>query len=340
MSITTRRSLLKVGLGAGAAAGLGVIGTRRAQAAEFTMKLGVDWAADHPGSVAAKAACDRVREATNGRVEIQLFPNNMLGSDTDMLSQVRSGALELMLMPTGVLSTFIPVAAINNVGFAFADYDQVWKAMDGELGAHVRAEIAKTGIMVMPKIWDNGFRQMTTSNKPIQSLADVKGLKIRVPVSQIYTSMWQALEAAPASANVNELYSALQTKVFDAQENPLPNIQFFKFYEVQKHCALTSHMWEGFWLLANRRTWGKLPTDLQDIVAQAFDEGAIKQRQVMAEFSASLRKKLEEEGLAFTTPDRAPFRAQLTKAGFYEQWKKQFGDEAWSKLEAVSGKLA
>lgn len=340
MTMFNRRHLLQLGLGAGVAASAGIASTRRARAAEYSFKLGVDWAADHPGSVAAKAACDRVKEVTGGRVEIQFFPNNMLGGDTDMLSQVRSGALEFMLIPTGVLSSFIPVAAINNVGFAFEGYEQVWKAMDGDLGAYVRQEITKSGVVVMSKIWDNGFRQLTTGNRPVKTLADVQGLKIRVPVSQIYTSMWQGLGAAPASANVNELYSALQTKVFDAQENPLPNIQFFKFYEVQKNCALTSHMWEGFWLLANRRLWAGLPADLRQQIETVFEEGAINQRKVMAEFSRSLRAKLETEGLAFTTPDRAPFREQLSKSGFYAQWRKQFGEDAWAKLEAVSGTLS
>jgi tripartite ATP-independent transporter DctP family solute receptor len=245
-----------------------------------------------------------------------------------------------MLMPTGVLSGFVPVAAINNVGFAFADYAQVWKAMDGALGGYVREQIMKIGLVVMDRIWDNGFRQVTTSSRPVAALSDVEGLKIRVPVAPIYTSMWTALGAAPASANVNELYSSLQTKVFDGQENPLTNIQFFKSYEVQKYCALTSHMWEGFWLLGNRRTWATLPADLQEIVNHAFNDGAVRQRAVMAESGASLQSRLEEEGLTFTTPDRAPFREKLTRAGFYQRWRKQFGDEAWTRLEAVSGPLA
>jgi TRAP-type transport system periplasmic protein len=337
MQTFRRRSILKIGAAVALASATPL---RWARAAEFNFKLGVDWPADHPGSIAAQAACAQVREATSGRVEVQFFPNNVLGSDTDMLSQIRSGGLELVLMPSGVLSTFVPVAAISNVGFAFSDYNQVWRAMDGDLGSFVRAQVEKSGLLIMDKIWDNGFRQLTTSNRPINSLADVKGLRLRVPVSSIYTSMWQALEASPASANVNELYSALQTKVFDGQENPLANIQFFRLYEVQKYCALTSHMWEGFWLLANRRVWGTLPADLQATVSRTLNEGATKQRAVMENFADSLKGKLTEEGLTFTQPDRAPFRAQLTKSGFYAQWRKQFGDEAWSRLESVSGSLA
>ncbi|GJE61357.1 TRAP transporter substrate-binding protein [Methylobacterium trifolii] len=339
MSGIHRRSVLMAGLGAGAA-GLSGLRTTSARAAEFSYKLGVDWPTEHPSSLQAKATCDRIRELTNGRVDIQFFPNNMLGGDTDMLSQVRSGALELMLIPTGVFSTFLPVAAINNVGFAFNGYDQVWKAMDGDLGAHVRAQVTKAGLVVMDRIWDNGFRNLTTSNRPVNALSDVKGLKVRVPVSPIFTSMWSALGASPVSANVSELYSALQTKVFDGQENALPHLQFYKLFEVQKYCAMTSHMWEGFWLIGNRKAWGRLPADLQELVAKAFDEGAVKQRAILASFLGSLEGQLKSEGITFTTPDRAPFREILSKSGFYQQWRKQFGEEAWGRLEAVAGTLA
>jgi len=330
-----RRLVITGGLAA--AAGLAA---RPARAAEFSFKMGVDWPADHPGSVEGKAGCDQIRSETGGKVDIQFFPNNQLGSDTDMLSQLRSGAIEFLLLGTGILSTFLSVAAINNVGFAFADYGQVWKAMDGELGAYVREQLTKSGLVVMDRIWDNGFRQMSTSGKLINSITDVQGLKIRVPMSSIYTSMWTALGAAPAGLNVNELYSALQTKVFDAQENPLPNIQFFKFYEVQKTCALTNHMWEGFWLLANRRVWAGLPGEVQKTISGAMNAAALRQRVSMAEFSNTMGAQLKQEGMTFTSPDKAQFREKLAKSGFYGQWRKQFGEDAWTRLEAFSGPLA
>src|ERR1700742_4750052 len=120
-----------------------------------------------------------------------------------------------------ILSTLIPIASINGIGFAFPDYDTVWKAMDGELGAFVRGEIAKANLVAMDKIWDNGFRQTTSSSKPIKSPDDYKGFKIRVPVSPLWTSMFKAFDASPASINFSEVYSSLQTKIVEGQENPL-----------------------------------------------------------------------------------------------------------------------
>ena len=130
--------------------------------------------------------------------------------------------------------------------------------MDGDLGAYIRGEIAKANLVAMDKIWDNGFRQTTSSSKPINHPDDLKGFKIRVPVSPLWTSMFKAFDAAPASINFSEVYSALQTKIVEGQENPLAIISTAKLYEVQKYCSLTNHMWDGFWFLANRRAWERL----------------------------------------------------------------------------------
>jgi tripartite ATP-independent transporter DctP family solute receptor len=166
-----------------------------------------------------------------------------------MLSQIRSGGVEFFTLSGLILATLVPAASINGIGFAFPDYDTVWKAMDGDLGAYIRGEITKANLVVMDKIWDNGFRETTSSTKPINGPDDFKGFKIRVPVSPLWTSMFKAFDAAPASINFSEVYSALQTKIVEGQENPLAIISTAKLYEVQKYCSLTNHMWDGFWFL-------------------------------------------------------------------------------------------
>src|SRR5436189_6066561 len=145
-----------------------------------------------------------------------------------------------------MLPTLVPAASINGIGFAFPDYDTVWKAMDGGLGAHVRGEIGKAGLVVMDKIWDNGFRQTTSSTRPINAPDDLKGFKIRVPVSPLWTSLFQSLGAAPAGINFSEVYTALQTHIVDGQENPLTLISLAKLFEVQKYASMTNHMWDGY----------------------------------------------------------------------------------------------
>ena len=332
----TRRHML-----AGAAAGLALptMGAF-AQKAEFTLKYANNLPVTHPMNVRAKEMADAIRAETKGRVEIQIFPSNQLGSDTDTLGQLRSGGVDFFTLSGLILGTLVPAAQISGIGFAFPDYATVWKAMDGELGAWIRAQIARKDLVVMDKIWDNGFRQTTTSTKPIVSPADFKGMKLRVPPSPLWTSMFKAFDASPASINFAEVYSSLQTKVVEGQENPLAIIATAKLYEVQKYCSLTNHMWDGFWFLANKKSWDKLPPDLQAIVAKHINAAGVKERADVAELNASLQKDLASKGMVFNATDAAPFRDQLRKANFYSDWKAKFGDEGWSVLEHSVGKLS
>ncbi len=336
----SRRRLLTVGSTALVGGVFGAPFIARAQSAEFSYKYANNLPITHPMNVRAREMADAIKAETKGRVEINIFPNNQLGSDTDMLSQVRSGGIEFFTLSGLILSTLVPAASINGIGFAFPDYDTVWKAMDGDLGKHVRGHIEKANLIPMEKIWDNGFRQTTTSTKPINAVEDFKGIKIRVPVSPLWTSMFKALESAPASINFSEVYTALQTKVVDAQENPLAIISTAKLFEVQKYCSLTNHMWDGFWFLANRRAWEKLPQDVRTVVAKNINAAAVKEREDTAKLNANLQQELATKGLTFNQPAVGPFRDKLRTAGFYAEWKGKYGDQAWDLLEKAVGKLS
>jgi tripartite ATP-independent transporter DctP family solute receptor len=339
MAGLTRRRLLQ-GLSALPAAGLAMGLPRYARAAEFELKYANNLPLTHPLNVRAQEAADRVAKESNGRVTIKIFPNNQLGGDTDMLAQVRSGGVTFFTPSALVIATLVPVAAINAVGFAFADYGQVWPAMDGALGAHVRKAIEKVNLYAFEKMWDNGFRQMTTSGKAIETAKDMDGLKIRVPVSPLSIAMFKALSAAPASLQFSEVYSSLQTRIVDAQENPLPIIQVAKLYEVQKYCSLSNHIWDGFWFIANGRAWRGLPADMQKIVASAINDAAMAQREDIKTLNANVQADLTAKGLTFNHPAPDSFRTKLREAGFYAEWKGRFGEEVWGLLESAVGKLA
>ena len=330
-----RRTLL-----AGAALPLFAIRSRPAHAAEFTLKLANNAPLTHPQTVRQMEAAERIKAATGGKLEIQVFPNNQLGSDTDMLSQLRSGAIDFFTLSGLILATLVPVASINGIGFAFKDYDTVWKAMDGKLGALVRSEVDKRGLIAMEKMWDNGFRQITSSTRPIKTPADLKGFKIRVPVSPLWTSMFQALGASPITINFAEVYSALQTKIAEGQENPLSLIQIAKLYEVQKYVSMTSHMWDGFWMLGNKKSFTSLPADMQAIIARELNRSAMDERTDIAKLNNSVADDLKSKGLIFEEVDKPAFREALKQAGFYAEWKKKYGDEAWAILEAEVGSLS
>jgi TRAP-type transport system periplasmic protein len=337
--IISRRRLLTAGSSAFVAGAIGAPFVARAQQAEFAYKYANNLPATHPMNTRAQEMAAAIKAETNGRFDLQIFPSSQLGSDTDTLSQVRSGGVEFFTLSGLILSTLVPAASINGVGFAFPDYASVWKAMDGDLGAYVRQQIAKANLIAMDKIWDNGFRQTTSSTKPINSPDDLKGFKIRVPVSPLWTSMYKAFESAPTSINFNEVYTALQTKVVDGQENPLAIISTAKLYEVQKYLSMTNHMWDGFWFLANRRAWERLPQDVRAIVAKHINAAGVKEREDVATLNASVQQELAAKGMVVNQPDPGTFRDKLRKAGFYAEWKGKYGDEAWAILEGSVGKL-
>jgi TRAP-type transport system periplasmic protein len=334
--MTLNRRSLVLGAAAGALAAP-FIRVRPAMAAEFNLKLANNQPLTHPSNVRVLEANERIKEQSDGRIEITVFPQSQLGADTDVLSQLRSGGVDFFMLSPLILSTFVPNASLNGVGFAFKDYPTVWAAMDGELGAYVRGEIEAKGLHAFDKIWDNGFRQISTSTGPIETPADLENFKIRVPVSPLWTSMFEAFGSAPASINFSEVYTALQTGVVDGQENPLAILSNFKLWEVQSYVSMTNHMWDGFWMLSNRRSWGAIPDDLKEIVATNFNESAVEQRADIEALNASLQGELESHGMSFNNPDTAPFQQKLSEAGFYQEWEEKFGEEAWAILERSTG---
>ena len=331
--LMTRKQFL-----AGAAVASSVWTTRPARAAShYVIRFGVDLSTDHPTTVNAMEAAKKIKDATDGAVDVKIFPNNQLGDDTHMLSNLRSGAIQMMAIGDNILATLVPSAAIDNIGFAFKTPEMAWSTLDGPVGDIVRADIAKAGLIPMRRIWDEGFRQTTSSTKQINTPEDLHGFKIRVPPSPISLSLFQSLGAAPVTMNVSELYTALQTHVVDGQENPLGNIETQKFYQVQKYCSLTDHMWVGYWLLANGTVWNGMPANYRKIVEDTFDAQAEQQRTANQKLDSTLEAKLKQQGMEFATPDKALFQTALVKSGFYKTWKAKFSPELWAALEKATG---
>ena len=332
----TRRSFVTASIGApliGLTPGI-------ARAAEFEMKWGAFAPPDHPLSVNAVEAAKRIGAESKGRVEIKYFPSSQLGGDTDMLSQVRSGALDLYTTSASFMTTLSPAVGASALGFAFKDYASIWSAVDGDVGRVARKAAAAVNIHVFEKYWDLGFRTVSSGVRPIASLADMQGLKIRVPVLPMFFTMFKALGASPVSMNFSELYTSLQTKLVDGQENPLVNVYTAKLYEVQKFIALTNHCWEGMLIAANRTSFTALPADIQEIITRNINAAGLKEREDMHKLNADVQAKLVAAGVKFNDIDIGPFREKLKQAGYYKEWRAKMGEEAWTALEKTTGPLS
>lgn len=339
MKDLNRRALLKLSVATcGVVAGSGLAAPYvMAKAQPMKLKFGNDLPESHSVNVRLREAIAAIAKDTDGALEIALFPNNQLGSDPDMMSQLRAGALEMATMPGTVLSTIIPSTSLTGVGYAFTGYDKVWAAMDGSVGDYIRGNIAKANLVPFRNVWDNGFRQVTSSTKPIKEPGDLAGFKIRVPLVPLWVSMFSAFGAAPVSIPLAEAYSALQTRIADGQENPLALINTTRFYEVQKYCSLTNHAWDGFWLLASGRVWKNVPDEYKQVMEKHFNAAALQQRDDIVAANVNLQKELEGKGLIFNTVDPVAFQQALAKTSFFKDARAKFGDEAWNLLQKYAG---
>ena len=308
-----------------------------AGAAQFQYKFGTSVPIDDPRNTNAVVMWNAVREQTGGRLDVKLFPDNILGSDTAMLTQTRSGALEFQAISGSILSNVVPVTQIANVPFAWKNADVAYRAFDGALGDYVRKDIAARGLVPMPGILDNGFRQVTTANRPIQTVDDFNGLKIRTANGKLVVDLFKTLGATPTPMGTNELYTALQTHIVDGQENAYHIVETQRYYEVQKYLSVTNHMWDGIWVIANGDAWKALGPDIQRVVTANMLLNARRQRRENNLLNGSLADKLQRQGLKFNTADVSTFKAKLVD--FYPRWREEFGPQAWGLLQQYAGTI-
>lgn len=335
----TRRTLT-FGTVAALAAPAVIIPGRSAYAAEYSLKIGMSMPKSHMAVQILDKACDEMAKESKGRIQLQTYPSSQLGGDVDMVMEVRSGALDFQMAGGSMISNAVPVAGIFSVGFAFKNYDQVWKAVDGELGATVRQTLDQRGFYAQPVAMDNGFRQLTTSNRKVMNVGDVSRLKLRLPIGPVWTSLWASLGAAPTSIDLSELYTGLQTGIVEGSEGGVQQIETFKLYEVQKYLAMTNHMWDGWWIIGNKAMWAKLPDDIRQIMSTNFEKAAREQRAATAADAQKTQDLLHSQGMTVTEPDLDSFRDKLKSSSYYTDWRKKYGDKVWDSLEQAVGKLS
>src|ERR1700712_3753920 len=325
---------------AGALTGVSILLPRFAHAAEINWKFTSSQPAVHPSSVRYLEAAERVKQKSGGRFEITVFHSGQLGTDIDTYTQIRAGAVHMMVLANVITATAAPWTSALSMPFAFKDYDQVWAAADGKLGQLLREDLKKAGYLSTNKILDSGFHQITNNKGPINTVDDIQGLKLRAPPSPIQVSTWKAIGAAPASMNFSELYTALQTGVVDGQESTASLAKTTRLYEVQKYMSITSHMWDGWYTLINPRAFGKLPKDMQDLLMESFDQAGIDERKDLLALNQDAQAFMVEKGVRLNTvADTSSFRKKLKDVGFYTEWKEKLGPDVWNALQEISGPM-
>ena len=302
---------------------------------KMTLNLGHGAVPDNPRHIVALQFADYVKEKTNGRIAIVVHPSESLGSDRQMAEKVASGALDMSINSQGPIASYNTKLNVVGLPFLFSKPEQAYAVLDGEVGDQISKECIPSGFRILA-YWDNGFRHITNSKRPIYVPKDLQGLKIRTPEDKMTISIFRALGANPQPLAFGELYMALSQGLFDGQENPIVNIYASKLYEVQKYLSLTNHKYETCPLIISEFTWKKLSKADQDLLLEAARKFATVHREMNNKANEDLLAELKKYGIQVNTADVAAMKAAT--ASVYKEYEPIFGKDLINKVQEIAQK--
>ena len=319
----SRRTL---GCAAGAAVAMPFI--RPARAAQ-RLRFAITNAKSTSYGAAAAAMARVVREGSDGRIELEVFTDGVLGSEVAMLAAVRAGTLDLTIVASGLLGSYVPAAGLFDLPFLFKSVDQARRVLDGSIGRDYAAQCQAAGIPVLA--WaENGLRHLT-SNRPIRQPSDLQGLKLRIMPAPLLLQSFKAMGADARSLSIVQLYDALRLGQFDAEENPIPNIIFYQLFEVQSNLLLTGHTYSAACIAASPDMLDDLATADRALLMRGAEAGVAASRALVADVERTGLSFLREHGMTVVSDfDRAGFEAAAEPA--HALAAEQFGAERLAQL--------
>lgn len=306
-----------------AVAGMAITASAGVASAETTLKVGHVFAADHPWQVALEGLSKDVAEATDGEVNIEVYPSSQLGGDREVAEGLGLGTVEMGLFGTGALQVLDKRLIVEELPYAWPTRESAYAALDGELGDALSDILEEHDIHAI-SWWESGYRHITNSVKPIEAPADLEGVKLRVPEAELRLDTFRELGAQPTPMAFSEVFTALQQNVVDGQENPLATIYASKFHEVQDHLALSGHIWGSGVLAISSSAWDELTEEQQQILMEKAAIWRDREREMIRESDDEVLAKLKEAGMQVTEPDAAAFQEAV--------------QPVWTKYEDVFGK--
>jgi tripartite ATP-independent transporter DctP family solute receptor len=298
-------------------------------AAPVVLKLGHVSASDPKDNWQAGALefARIVEEKSKGDIKVQVFPSSQLGNDRDMAEGMRLGSVDLSLN-AGVLSNFEPRLGLLEIPYIFRDAEHMRKVLNGPIGEELATALQKSGIRVLGW-WERGPRELT-ANKPVKTVADLKGMKVRVPEIPVSIDAWRSFGANPTPMAFGEVYSGLQQKVIDGQENPLAIINSAKLNEVQKYVIKTNHVYGYVALAMSEKSWQKLTPDQRRVVADAAKEATAFENSLVWTNESQLAKELQGKGMEFVETDLKSF-ADAAKP-VHEKYAQKLGKDLYDRI--------
>lgn len=302
------------------------------QIENIDLKMGFSTDENDPRVSSTLIFKEEVEEKTDGRITVTLCPNGELGSDAELIKGVILGTVDMTVSSAGNFANYADKVGVSAFPFLFSDFEEAWEFMDGSLAAELDAELEEYNIKVLAH-YDNGFRCVTTSKKagPVKSVKDMKDLNIRTPENQIVMETMAVLGASPHILDFTELYGALKSGEFDAQENPIPIIYNHKLYKVQSYLAVTNHSYDAMPFVIRKDIWDRLSEADKKIFEAAAGKAQEANRQAIKQQTEEYVQKLEEKGMEVTYPDLAEFKEATQDV--YDYFASSYGEELMGQLK-------
>jgi len=307
-----------------------------ALAAQYTIKFSHVVSPNTPKGKAANYFAKRVAELSHGKMEVKVFPNAQLGKDKVILRKMKFNTVQMAAPTFSKFTGLVPQLGLFSLPFIFKDENHLHKVLDGEVGQKLLNMVTKKGYVALA-YWDNGFKEMSDSKRPLIKPDDARGLKFRVMDSKVLIAQFREIGAIPQPLPFSEVYSALQQGVVDGQENTISNIYTKKFYEVQKYMTMTNHGYLGYMVVMSKKFWNRLPNDMKKVVKQAIKEATAKERiwakQLNESQLAEIKKYAKDTGkleIDYLTPaQRKVWEKRLSK--IYPQFYSTIGKDLIEK---------
>jgi TRAP-type transport system periplasmic protein len=333
-----RRLMMKTVLAALAAVSFGT----SAYAADFserTLRLGVQNPKGHPAEMGAQKFADLIAEKSGGKIKVRVFAGGVLGGDQQTVSALQGGTIDMTVLNSGILGAHVKEMAIYDFPFLFGNADEADAVVDGPFGQNLHKKLEEKGIIGLG-YWELGFRNITNGARPINKVEDIAGLKLRVIPNPINLDWVKALGANPVPLAWPEVYTALEQKAVDGQENPVTVIQANKLNEVQKHLALTNHVYNPQSMIISKRTWDRFSEAEKQAFQDAAREAIKYQRQVSREQTATALDALKKSGMQVTElpPEEVAKLRELMKP-VIAQHAETVGQETVDAINAELAKL-
>lgn len=296
--------------------------TGAAVQAQQVVKIGYAVSRDSHYGAGADAFCDSLEKNSANRFKCSQAPNATLGNEREMVESAQIGSLDVAFVSSGTVGNFVPDIRVLDVPFLFRDTEHARATLDGAVGQKLLAAFPSKGLIAMA--WgENGFRHLTTSRREIKEPADLANIKLRTMENRVHVESFRALGALPTPMAWPEVYTALQQGTIDGQENPLSILVTAKLWQVQKHLALTSHVYSPTLLIASPNTFNKLSAADKQLFLNAAKAGATAQRERVTREAQTAVALLEKEGMTVTRPNTSEFRKAL--APTFKKFEAQFG---------------